>query len=104
MYAVIATGGKQYCVTEGDLLQIEKLAGDAGSMVTFDQVLLVGGEKSPKVGKPFLQGAKVEAEIVEQGRDKKIIVLKKKKRKGYQKRQGHRQWFTAVRVKKIQAA
>ncbi len=104
MYAVITTGGKQYCVTEGELLSIEKLEGEAGSNVTFDQVMLVGGKDAPQVGTPFLSGVKVEAEIVEQGRDKKIMVFKKKRRKGYQKRQGHRQYFTAVRVKKILAA
>lgn len=104
MYAVIATGGKQYCVAEGDLVQVERLAGEAGSTITFDRVLMVGGKDAPKVGTPVLAGVTVEAKIIEQGRDKKIIVLKKKRRKGYQKRQGHRQYFTEVQVTKIAAA
>lgn len=104
MYAVIVTGGKQYCVAEGELLHVEKLAGEAGGKITFDQVLLVGGEAAPKIGTPLVQGATVEGEIVQQGREKKILVLKKKRRKGYQKRQGHRQYFTAVKVTKILAA
>lgn len=104
MYAVIVTGGKQYCVAEGELLHVEKLTGEAGGKITFDQVLLVGGESAPKIGTPLVQGATVEGEIVQQGREKKILVLKKKRRKGYQKRQGHRQYFTAVKVTKILAA
>lgn len=100
MYAIIQTGGKQYKVAEGDLLHIEKLEGDAGSKVNFAEVLLVGG-KTVKIGAPLVAGAKVDAEIVSQDRDAKIIVYKKKRRKGYEKTQGHRQALTAVKITKI---
>lgn len=100
MYAIIQTGGKQYKVAEGDLLHIEKLEGDAGSKVNFAEVLLVGG-KTVKIGAPLVAGAKVDAEIVSQDRDAKIIVYKKKRRKGYEKTQGHRQSLTAVKITKI---
>lgn len=104
MYAVIATGGKQYRVTEGETLRCEKLAGEPGAKIAFDQVLLVGGmEGGPKVGAPVVAGAVVEAEVVVQDLDKKILVFKKKRRKGYQKRFGHRQPFTAVKITKISA-
>lgn len=102
MYAVIATGGKQYRVTPGTAYRFEKLEGEAGGKVTFNEVLLVGDEaKDPKIGQPHVAGATVEGEIVDQGKAKKIIVFKKKKRKGYQKRQGHRQLFTEVKITKI---
>ena len=100
MYAIIQTGGKQYKVAEGDLLHIEKLEGEAGSKVNFADVLLVGG-KTVKIGAPLVAGAKVDAEIVSQDRDEKIIVYKKKRRKGYEKTQGHRQSLTAVKITKI---
>ncbi|TAN61620.1 50S ribosomal protein L21, partial [bacterium] len=91
MHAVIKTGGKQYRVSEGTVVKVEKLLGDKGASVEFSEVLSVGDGDSIKVGTPTVAGAKVLAEIVEQGRDKKVIVFKKKRRKGYTKRQGHRQ-------------
>lgn len=99
MYAVIATGGKQYKVSEGDIVRVEKLAGEAGDKVTFDQVLAVSGD-SLKVGDD-VKGATVEGEVVRQGRDRKVIVYKYKPKKGYHKKNGHRQYFTAVRINKI---
>lgn len=101
MYAVIQTGGKQYKVAEGDKLLVEKLEGEAGSKKTLSEVLAVGGNGSLKVGVPLLKGAKVETEILEQGRGDKIVVFKKKKRKGYHKKQGHRQAYTLLKVNKI---
>lgn len=97
MFAVIQTGGKQYRVAEGDRLRVEKLAGDVGSKITFDKVLLVGGE-STKVGTPLVSGAKVSAEIVAQDRDKKVIVFKFRRRKNYRRKQGHRQPYTELKI------
>ena len=97
MFAVIQTGGKQYRVAEGDRLRVEKLAGDVGAKVTFDKVLLVGGD-SVKVGTPLVSGAKVSAEIVAQDRDKKVIVFKFRRRKNYRRKQGHRQPFTELKI------
>jgi large subunit ribosomal protein L21 len=97
MFAVIQTGGKQYRVAQGDRLRVEKLAGDVGAAVTFDKVLLVGGD-SVKVGTPLVAGAKVSAEIVAQGRDKKVIVFKFRRRKNYRRKQGHRQPFTELKI------
>ncbi len=96
--AIIKTGGKQYRVSEGDVLRVAKLAGEAGAKVAFDEVMMVGEGESVKIGKPTVAGAKVEGEIVQQGREKKIIVFKLKRRKRYQRKQGHRQDFTAVRI------
>jgi large subunit ribosomal protein L21 len=101
MYAIIKTGGKQYRVTEGETLRVEKLDVE-GNAVTFDQVLLVGGDQV-KIGAPLVEGASVNAEIVREGRAKKIIVYKKKRRKGYHKKQGHRQAFTEVKITGINA-
>ena len=103
MYAVIQTGGKQYKVTEGECLKVEKLAGDAGAAVVLDQVLFVGGNGQPKVGKPLISGANVETKIVRQARDRKVLVYKKKRRKGYEKKVGHRQPYTELKVTKINA-
>jgi len=103
MYAVIATGGKQYKVSEGDIVRVEKLAGEVGSKVEIDEVLLVGEEGSTKIGTPTVEKAKVSGEIVEQGKEKKILVFKKKRRKGYKKLQGHRQQYTALKIEKIKA-
>jgi large subunit ribosomal protein L21 len=102
MYAVIKTGGKQYRVTEGDRLRVEKLAGEVGGTVELDEVLMLGGD-APKIGKPTVPGAKVVAEIVAQDRAKKIIVFKIKRRKNYRRKSGHRQPFTELRIKAIQA-
>lgn len=104
MYAVIKTGGKQYRVSQGDKLRVEKLAGDVGSTITFDEILLVGGEGSDlKIGTPTLTAAKVEAKIVAQDRAKKIIVFKFRRRKNYRRKNGHRQPFTALEITGITA-
>lgn len=102
-YAVIRTGGKQYRVSPGDIIRVEKLAGDPGAAVEFGEVLMTGGEGSIRIGTPLLEGAKVTAQVVQQDRAKKIIVFKKKRRKNYRRRQGHRQYFTEVRVTGIEA-
>jgi large subunit ribosomal protein L21 len=102
MYAVIKTGGKQYRVSEGDTLRVEKLPGDVGAKVEFDQVLMVGGEKV-SVGAPVVQGAKVVAEIVAQDRAKKIIVFKMRRRKNYRRKYGHRQPYTELRIQSVSA-
>lgn len=101
MYAVIETGGKQYRVQEGDVLFVEKIDLEEGSSVDFDKVLLLSNDEGLSVGKPFVDGAKVEASIVEQGKSKKIIVFKYKPKKNYRKKQGHRQPFTKVKIEKI---
>ena len=103
MYAVIKTGGKQYSVTEGMSFKVEKLDGDTGQEVRLEDVLFIGGEKTPMIGAPKVVGAFVAAEIVRQGRGKKILVYKKKRRKGYEKKVGHRQPFTELKVTKINA-
>jgi large subunit ribosomal protein L21 len=103
MYAVVATGGKQYKVQEGEILRVEKLAGDVGSEVAFDQVLLLSDGENVTIGQPVLEGATVTGHIVEQGKDKKIIVFKYKRRKRYRRKHGHRQPFTAVKIDKITA-
>ncbi|HLC18108.1 MAG TPA: 50S ribosomal protein L21 [Thermodesulfobacteriota bacterium] len=103
MYAVVKTGGKQYRITEGDTLRVEKLPGEVGTTVEFPEVIAVGEGTDVKVGTPTVEGARVLAEIVEQGKDKKIIIFKKKRRKGYSRKQGHRQSFTGVRIKEIKA-
>jgi large subunit ribosomal protein L21 len=102
MYAVIRTGGKQYRVSQGDTLRIEKLPGDVGSSITFGEVLMLGGEKL-SVGKPLIEGANVSAQIVAQDRAKKIIVFKMRRRKNYRRKNGHRQWFTEVKITGITA-
>jgi large subunit ribosomal protein L21 len=102
MYAVIKTGGKQYRVSKGDKLRVEKLPGNVGDAVTFDQVLLVGGE-ALKLGKPLVGGAKVEAKITGQGLGKKLIVFKFRRRKNYRRKNGHRQPYTALEILNIVA-
>ena len=97
MYAVIQTGGKQYKVAKGDRLRVEKLLGNVGDVITFDKVLMLGGE-ALKLGQPLVAGAQVEAKITAQDRDKKIIVFKFKRRKNYRRKSGHRQPFTALEV------
>ena len=101
MYAIIWTGGKQYRVQEGDVINIEKLNGQPGDMVTFEEVLAVGSEDGIKIGTPVLQGAKVDAKVLGHGKGKKIIVYKYKAKKGYRRKQGHRQPFTRVEISKI---
>ncbi|WP_022854164.1 50S ribosomal protein L21 [Thermodesulfatator atlanticus] len=103
MYAVIKTGGKQYKVKPGDTLRVEKLPGDPGQEIEITDVLLVAEGDNLKVGQPTVEGAKVVATILEQGRSKKIIVFKKKRRKNYKKKRGHRQYYTEIQIKEIQA-
>jgi large subunit ribosomal protein L21 len=104
MYAVIKTGGKQYRVAKDDYLRIEKLDAEVGSTVEFDQVLLVGGDGAdPKVGAPLLDGAKVTAEVIEQTRGPKIVIFKKRRRKNFRRRTGHRQYLTVVKIADIAA-
>jgi len=101
MYAVIKTGGKQHRVSEGDVLKIEKLEGQKGDIIVFGEVLLVSKEDQTRVGTPIVEGAKVVGEIVHQGKGPKIIIFKKKRRKGFLKKTGHRQPLTQVRIKEI---
>ncbi|MDO4605009.1 MAG: 50S ribosomal protein L21 [Helcococcus sp.] len=101
MYAVIKTGGKQYQVKEGDILKVEKLNAEVGSTFDFDEVLLVSNEEEVKVGSPLVDGAKVSAEVLEHGKDKKIVVFKYRPKKGSQTKQGHRQPYTRVRINSI---
>jgi large subunit ribosomal protein L21 len=101
-YAIIKTGGKQYKVAEGDLIEVEKLAAEVGDTVTFDEVLLVGGgDDEPQIGSPFLEGAKVTAEVTDQFRAKKVTAYKFKRRKGHQKTKGHRRQMTRLTIKSI---
>lgn len=104
-YAVVKTGGKQYRVAEGELVDVERLGGDVGATVTLNEVLLVSGDGGDEasIGTPLVPQAQVTAEIVEQGLAKKIIVFKKKRRKGYKRKQGHRQMQTTLRITEIQA-
>ena len=104
-YAVVKTGGKQYRVAEGELLDVERLGGEVGATVTLDEVLLVSGDddEQARIGTPVVEQAQVTAEIVKQGLDKKIIVFKKKRRKGYKRKQGHRQKQTTLKIVEIQA-
>ena len=101
MYAIVSISGKQYKVVEGSRARVPKQAGDSGSTLTFNDVLLICDGKNNHVGKPKITGASVSAEILSHGRDKKILVYKKKRRKGYQRKNGHRQWFTELEFKSI---
>jgi len=101
MYAIIRTGGKQYQVAAGDTLRVEKLQGDVGETVELSDVLLVADGDDVKIGQPVVEGARVVAKIAEQGKAKKVLVFKKKKRKGYRVRNGHRQLFTALSIEEI---
>ncbi len=102
MYAVIKTGGKQYRVESGAQVRVESLAADVGAAVSFDEVLLVGGGDAVKVGAPLVSGAKVKATVVSHGRGEKVKIFKMRRRKHYQKSQGHRQDYTEVRIDEIQ--
>ena len=102
MYAIIATGGKQYKVSEGDIITIEKLGVEAGEAVTFDQVLAVNDGSKLVVGAPTVENASVSASVVKEGRGKKVIVYKYKRKTGYHKKNGHRQAFTQVKIEKNQ--
>jgi len=101
MYAIIQTGGKQYRVSPGDSVKVEKLDGNVGDTVTFDSVLMIGGDKDPVIGTPVVKGASVTGTITEQDKAKKITILKFKRRTGYRKKMGHRQPFTRLRIEKI---
>ena len=100
MYAVIATGGKQYKVSEGDVIRVEKLGVNVGESYTFDQVLIVN-DGEMKIGNPTVEGAVVKASVVSEGRDKKVIVYRYKRKSGYHKKNGHRQLFTEVKIDSI---
>ncbi len=102
MYAIIATGGKQYKVAEGDVIKVEKLGAAAGENIVFDQVLVVSGD-DVKVGNPTVEGATVTASVVKEGKAKKVIVYKYKRKTGYHKKNGHRQQYTQVKIEKINA-
>ena len=102
MYAVIKTGGKQYKVTEGEFLKVEKLDGEIGDSVEFAEILMIGGEKTV-VGAPLVAGASVTAKIAVQGKGKKVLVFKSKKRKDSRKLRGHRQFLTVLKIEKISA-
>jgi large subunit ribosomal protein L21 len=104
MYAVIKTGGKQYRVAANDTLKLEKLDGEAGSTIEFNEVLMIAGNGEPKVGNPTIAGAKVTAELVEQTRGPKLIAFKKRRRKNSRRKKGHRQDLTTVRIKDIVGA
>jgi large subunit ribosomal protein L21 len=102
MFAVIKTGGKQYLVTPDQKIKIEKIEGDVGKKLVFDQVLLVADDNKVSIGKPIVKGAKVEGEIVRQGREKKKIVFKYHSKTRYRKTKGHRQHFTEVKINSVQ--
>jgi large subunit ribosomal protein L21 len=99
-YAVVETGGKQYKVSEGDVIKVEKLDVEAGGLVDLEKVLLIGGEEV-KIGAPYVEGAKVTAEVVKNGKAKKIIVFKYKAKKNYRRKQGHRQPYTELKITSI---
>lgn len=103
MYAIIETGGKQYRVTEGDVVTVEKLTAKAGETVEFDRVLTVVKDGDVVIGRPLVDGAKVVAKVVDHGKGKKILVFKYKAKSNYRRRQGHRQPFTKVVIEKIEA-
>jgi large subunit ribosomal protein L21 len=102
MYAVIESGGKQHRVIEGETLKLEKIETATGETIEFDQVLMIGGD-DVKIGTPLVAGAKVTAEVITQGRHKKIKIVKFNRRKHYRKETGHRQWFTEVKITSITA-
>lgn len=103
MYAVIETGGKQYKVQEGDIVFVERLSGEENSQVVFDKIIAIGDGSDIKVGAPYVDGATVEANLVKNGKDKKIIVYKMKPKKNYRRKQGHRQPYTKVQITAIKA-
>lgn len=102
MYAIVCTGGKQYRVTEGEVITVERIPGEVGDAVELKDVLLVKGEEDLRIGAPTVQGALIQGQIVRQDRGKKIIVFKHKRRKGYRRKQGHRQDLTWLRIQKIE--
>lgn len=104
MYAVIKTGGKQYRVAAGEKIKVEQIPADVGSEITLDQVLMVGEGESVKIGTPLVSGAKVTAKVLAHGRGEKVKIFKMRRRKHYQKHQGHRQNFTEIEISGIAAA
>ena len=98
MYAVIASGGKQHRVEEGEVLRLEKIEAETGATIDFEQVLMVADGDDVKVGTPVVEGAKVQAEVVSHGRGDKVTIIKFRRRKHSMKRQGHRQWYTEVKI------
>jgi len=103
MYAIVDSGGKQYKVEEGDILKVEKLAGEMGDKVSFDKILMFSDGKNVNIGTPLVENVAVNGHIVEQGKGKKIIVFKYKRRKRYRRKQGHRQQFTAIKIDSIKS-
>ena len=103
MFAIIETGGKQYKVQEGDVIFVEKLAGEENSTVVFDKIIAVGDGSDIKVGTPYIEDAKVEANLIKSGKAAKVIVYKMKPKKNYRRKQGHRQPYTKVQITAIQA-
>ncbi len=103
VFAVFQTGGKQYRVRENDLIEVEKLAAEKGKTVAFSEVLMVAGEGAPKVGAPYVPGARIDAEVVDETRGEKVIVFKKKRRHNYRRKKGHRQRHTVLRITSIRA-
>jgi len=101
MFAVVRTGGKQYKVTQGEVIKVEKLDAEVGSEINIPDVLMVINGEDVKVGNPTVDNAVVKAKVIEQGKDKKVIVFKKKRRKGYKKKRGHRQLFTTLEIQDI---
>jgi large subunit ribosomal protein L21 len=98
MYAVIQSGGKQHRVKEGQVVRLEKINAEKGATIDFDKILMVGEGADLALGAPYLEGAKVSGEVVEQGRGKKVNIVKFKRRKHHRKQMGHRQWFTEVKI------
>jgi len=103
MYAIVNTGGKQYKIQQGDVLRVEKIPGEVGSPVSFDKVLMFSDGENVNIGRPVLDNVAVKGHIVEQGKDKKIIVFKYKKRKRYRRKLGHRQQYTEIKIDSIEA-
>ena len=104
MYVIINISGKQFKAFEGTKIRVPKQNGEVGSSLTFDEVLLLSNDNSTQIGDPYVKGSSVTATILDQGRDKKIIVYKKKRRKGYQRKNGHRQFYTEIEIKRINAS
>ncbi len=103
MYAVFQSGGKQHRVSEGQIIRLEKLNAEAGKEFEFNQILMVANGKNFKIGAPFVEGGKISAEVLAHGRGKKIKIIKFRRRKHYRKQQGHRQWFTDIKITSIMA-
>jgi len=101
MYAIIETGGKQYRAEQGKIIRVEKLPAEKGESVTFDKILMLNDDAAVKIGNPYLEGCNVEGKVVSQGREKKIIVFKFKRKKNYSRKQGHRQPYTEVLINSI---